>query len=92
MTSSAYFFFLCTLECFLALEFVDLTNFCIREPDEPGPADMLQSGGEAAGLHSALRSEWEDGRFAGGTAAARPAALRGPAAGRRVAGCSSARG
>lgn len=64
-------------------------TFCIREPDEPGPADLLQPGGEAAGLRRALRSEWEDGRLAGGTSAARPAALGGPAPGRHVAGCSS---
>lgn len=67
-------------------------NLCIRECDEPGPADLLLSGREAADLHGALCSEWEDGRFAAQTATARPAALGGAAPGGRVAGCSSARG
>ena len=65
---------------------------CFRESAEPGPADLLQPGGEAADLRGALRSEWAAGRLAGRAATARPAALGGAAAGDRAAGCSSARG
>lgn len=66
--------------------------FCIRGSDEPGPADLVQLGGETAGLHHALCSEWEDGHSARRTAPARPAAIGGLAPGRSAAGCSSAGG
>lgn len=71
---------------------VNHLGLCIRESDEPGPADLLEPGGEAAHLHRALCTEWAEGCFAGWTASHRSARLRGAAPGCRSAGCSSARG
>lgn len=66
--------------------------FPIRESDQPGPADLLRPGREAADLCGALCPEWEDRCFTCGPATACPTTLRGRAPGRRVVGCSSARG
>lgn len=45
-------------------------TFCVRESDEPGPADLLQPGGEATHLHRAVHGEREVGEFDAGTALA----------------------